>query len=428
MVSLHKRKIIPMVILIIAALTVPPSLILCDSEDSDAASTIEWYFYGHQLKLSDDNYDPIRYSSIEWRYSLDPLSESNPGEVIPSDPGEGYSADMSLDPAVFPYWIVTTMFVREIATMTNGEVKMADFIIHVNPIEDMCYFEFMYDGEHPYIYMHVTRQTSVEKGVTAFVDLPPEPTRDGYSFGGWYTDQGCTEPFDNMDPKIFRSADEIITIYPKWIATGGSTPSGSTMHFVMLQTVNGLSMQYDGLAVQKGSGFSFTVSVVDGSKFDISEMKAVTSAGRTLSQTDNPDGSITYTLPSVDSDITIMLTGYRQYFKVTTSFDNVSTVGFEEWVLQGSSLTLPLASSVGGDVSATVFMGTTDVTGNTFSDGVVKIPSITGDVTIYASSVEKPAPPEKEESFPWEYVAIAAIVIAVVLALALVMRMRNREV
>ena len=224
-----------------------------------------------------------------------------------------------------------------------------------------------------------------------------------------------------MNPEYFES-DEKIPIYPKWTPIGGSTPSGSTMHFIMIQTVNGLDMQYDGLAVQKGSGFSFTVSVADGFKFDISEMKAVTSTGKMLSQTDNPDGSVTYTLPSVDSDVMIMLSGYKQYFKVTTAFDNVSTVGFQEWVLQGSSLTLPLTSTVGGDISATVFMGTSDVTGNVFSDGTVRIQSVSGDVAIQASSVEKPTP-EKTDDFPWETIAIVAIAIAAILAIILVIRL-----
>ena len=114
-----------------------------------------------------------------------------------------------------------------------------------------------------------------------------------------------------------------------------------------------------------------------------------------------------------------MLAGYRQYFRVTTMFDNVSTVGFQEWVLQGSSLTLPLTSKVGGDVTATVFMGTADVTGNTFSDSTVRIGSVTGDVSIHASSVEKPAP-EGDGGLPWEIIAIIAIIIAAILAVILV--------
>lgn len=40
---------------------------------------------------------------------------------------------------------------------------------------------------------------------------PADPTRDGYDFGGWYTDEGCTTAYD-----FTAAVTEDITLYAKW--------------------------------------------------------------------------------------------------------------------------------------------------------------------------------------------------------------------
>lgn len=40
---------------------------------------------------------------------------------------------------------------------------------------------------------------------------PPLPTRDGYSFGGWYVDTALTVPWLSSQPVINN-----VTLYPKW--------------------------------------------------------------------------------------------------------------------------------------------------------------------------------------------------------------------
>lgn len=83
---------------------------------------------------------------------------------------------------------------------------------------------FMKDAETPY-------DTSVvKKGNT--VGVPAEPTNDGYSFGGWYTDVNCTTAYD-----FNTSVNEDITLYAKWLAKytvsfdtdGGSTVESQTV-------------------------------------------------------------------------------------------------------------------------------------------------------------------------------------------------------
>ena len=49
---------------------------------------------------------------------------------------------------------------------------------------------------------------------------PEEPTEDGWTFGGWYTDAGCTEQFSFETP---IKAD--ITLYAKWTENDSEEPS-----------------------------------------------------------------------------------------------------------------------------------------------------------------------------------------------------------
>ena len=57
---------------------------------------------------------------------------------------------------------------------------------------------------------------------------PADPTRDGYTFGGWYTDEACTQAYDFSTPV---TAD--LTLYAKWIKNAvnpdGNGGSGSAV-------------------------------------------------------------------------------------------------------------------------------------------------------------------------------------------------------
>lgn len=67
-------------------------------------------------------------------------------------------------------------------------------------------------------------QTTVANGSVA---KPADPTRKGYTFAGWYTDEACTEAYDFS---VAVTAD--MTLYAKWIKNavnpGGNGGSGST--------------------------------------------------------------------------------------------------------------------------------------------------------------------------------------------------------
>lgn len=54
------------------------------------------------------------------------------------------------------------------------------------------------------------------------IEEPEAPVRDGYEFGGWYTDKGFTEKFD-FSSKITKN----ITLYSKWTETNDNGSSSS---------------------------------------------------------------------------------------------------------------------------------------------------------------------------------------------------------
>ena len=66
-------------------------------------------------------------------------------------------------------------------------------------------------------------QTTVANGS---ITKPADPTREGYTFAGWYTDEACTEAYDFS---VAVTAD--MTLYAKWVKNavtpGGNGGSGS---------------------------------------------------------------------------------------------------------------------------------------------------------------------------------------------------------
>ena len=419
MIPAYKRCLLSLM-LIVAITFAITSVFDTSSDGDDSPTATDWFSYGHNLEFRDSSYNEATYLSTSWFYSNLPLSESNPGTEISGDPNDGYSGQLNLlnvFPDHYQYWTVSPLFVKEVAKMRSGETKSTTFVIQVNPISSVNYVLFMYDDTHGYKYQHISRTTSVALGTGEFVELPKvDPLREGYTFGGWFNKDGT--PFNNKVPITFSSIDDEKYVYAKWMPIGVTPPSPTIKtNFVTVPPVNGLNIEYDGMVVFGNSSFSFTVSVIDGFKFDLKDMKAITSAGKELTKTMNADGTYSFKLESVDSNTTILLTGYKQYFRIITVFDGVeSKEKYEEWSPEGSILSLPLSSTTGGDVRATVYMNGADITGNSYSNGKVYIPSLQGDVMIFAYSVDKTG------MMVWVFIALGAIAVTGVLGFMLYRR------
>lgn len=143
--------------------------------------------------------------------------EENGKLIRPTDPEkEGY---------VFTGWYVDPELSKEYnfdASIT-ADLKLYAKFEEAAAVETQT-VTFMKDSETTY-------DTSVvKKGNT--VGVPAEPTNDGYSFGGWYTDVNCTTAYDFDLP-----VNTDITLYAKWLAKytvsfdtdGGSTVESQTV-------------------------------------------------------------------------------------------------------------------------------------------------------------------------------------------------------
>lgn len=143
--------------------------------------------------------------------------EENGKLIRPTDPEkEGY---------VFVGWYTEPGLINEYKfnSTVSADLKLYAKFESAAAVETQT-VTFMKDAETPF-------DTSVvKKGNT--VGVPAEPTNDGYSFAGWYTDVKCTTAYDFNLP-----VNTDITLYAKWLAKytvsfdtdGGSTVESQTV-------------------------------------------------------------------------------------------------------------------------------------------------------------------------------------------------------
>jgi len=96
----------------------------------------------------------------------------------------------------------------------------------------------------------VARITGVESG--AKISKPaPDPTRNNYTFGGWYKEAACTNAWNFETDTVTRN----ITLYAKWTAID----SGNDYDTDGRVTITGFPQEYNGkyVAAMEGSGIHF---------------------------------------------------------------------------------------------------------------------------------------------------------------------------
>ncbi len=85
----------------------------------------------------------------------------------------------------------------------------------------------------------------INKGAKA--TQPTAPTRDGYTFAGWYSDEALTTAFD------FNSVvNANVTLYAKWTENGGDTPTPTPSEDV----VDNLTMEWTGVYKEEGAQYA----------------------------------------------------------------------------------------------------------------------------------------------------------------------------
>lgn len=87
---------------------------------------------------------------------------------------------------------------------------------------------------------------------------PAEPVRDGFTFTGWFTDEGCTQPYDWSS-----LVTEAITLYAGWSPVGEETET-----FTITFDAAGGSVDIESMECQNGESIELPDAVRDGYNFD----------------------------------------------------------------------------------------------------------------------------------------------------------------
>lgn len=367
---------------LIVALMAFPAVCAYDS-DADWAPEETWYCYGNIMTL-EYPYDTTGLT-VEWI-----IEKYKDGSIVGTENNEGKKIYTNVSD-------IDTAHVTQKVTSENGESDSKS--IEVIPLGlgpgDEIKVRFM-DGTREISRFVLDMNRSVLFGNT-FVDLPPDPSKNGYRFTGWYTDPACTQRFSPLVPVL---SDTVV--YAGWESTGSSGSIEVSGHIVTFNVADGLEYEVTGTGA---NAVSFTVSVKNGYRFDTGSITASVGVDRIT-----PVNGV-YTLAGISKDTVIDITGDRLY---AVSYD-LKNVSLSSEDLERDSLKASFSPVFGwSGMDIRVIMGGADVTSEYVDGSAVSIPELTGDVIIIAQA-----------DMPWIYIAIGAIVIIAILAGALLIRRRG---
>ena len=133
----------------------------------------------------------------------------------------------------------------------------------------------------------------------------PDPTREGYTFGGWYTDADCTTAYDFSAP-----VTENLTLYAKWTqnssgSSGGGSSGGSGGSSSTTTTQNPDGSTTTTTTDKKTGTVSETTRAPDGTSITVVTDKA----GNVTTEASVPRGTGSATLPvPVEKDTEVEIT------------------------------------------------------------------------------------------------------------------------
>ncbi|WP_287048006.1 InlB B-repeat-containing protein [Treponema sp.] len=198
-------------------------------------------------------------------------------------------------------------------------------------------FNLNYDG---------STNTTQDVASGSAVEKPQPPTRDGYIFGGWYTDTDCTNEYD-----FLTGVTGNITLYAKWTVE-------------VITTWEALSNKLNGVRTDVGDIY------VSGS-FDVDSAISFSGTAKII-----PTGSVTFTR-SADYKIFDIASGATLTFAGTDSapivFDGNSISSKNPMIYSSGTLTLEnctlqnAVNSSTGSCGAVESSGTTNITNCTFT-------------------------------------------------------------
>lgn len=188
-----------------------------------------------------------------------------------------------------------------------------------------------YDGTKIFDSVYITNKTLPREGDN-HVGVPADPSKNGYTFEGWYTDPHFSEgsEFDPTQP-VFGDID----VYAKWLGTGSdSTSSSVTIDRTRVVTFNvctGLEYTITG---NTGKTISFEISVVGGYGLKDETLSVTATSGSVTGS------GMNYTLSGINTNITVTIDGEVSAIMDPGGIDEpeepkepVDDGGFPLWIL-----------------------------------------------------------------------------------------------
>ena len=121
---------------------------------------------------------------------------------------------------------------------------------------------------------------------------PTAPTKNGYTFAGWYSDEGLVSAYD-----FSTTVTSDITLYAKWTknSSGGSyTPP--TYKPTINQSDEGGTVSVDKTNPKKGD--TVTITAKPDSGYQLDDLTVTDKNGKELKLTDKGNGKYTFTMPA----------------------------------------------------------------------------------------------------------------------------------
>ena len=251
----------------------------------------EVYCYGDSPTFMHPMYDSM---NIDWTVT----GYDTEGNVVAVEGNEDENQGFHVSLVGLSYAVIT----QNVSHPMDGNVTASQtMLVHAMHIGDETYDVRFWNGSEIVDTVEITNETVIE--VPGHFALPPEdPSREGFVFGGWYTDRSFVQN------SLFDSRDVItgdLDVYAKWTAvdvpSGGNSGNISTgVYTVTFQCDTGLT--YDILSNSNGT---VTFQVLEESGYDV------------IWSTVNVDADYcnvgysggVYTLTGISSDIIVLITG-----------------------------------------------------------------------------------------------------------------------
>lgn len=126
---------------------------------------------------------------------------------------------------------------------------------------------------------------TVDAGST--VTKPADPTKSGYTFGGWYTENTYENPYD-----FHAAVTGSLTLYAKWNSIVYSDPT----YAVSAPTAENGKIAVSPRYAECGERVTITVTPDEG--YELESLTVTDSRGNELTLTDKGDGRYTFTMPA----------------------------------------------------------------------------------------------------------------------------------